>query len=41
MKKDRSVLPLAAALLILASVPALGNETSVIRTAAPERDFAA
>ena len=40
MKKDRTVLPLTAAFLILASVPALGNETSVVRTSA-ERDFAA
>ena len=41
MKKERTALPLAAALLIVASMPAFGNETSVVRTTAPEKDFAA
>ncbi len=40
MKKERTGLPLAAALLILASIPALGNETSSVRTG-PEKDFSA
>jgi len=41
MKKERTALPLAAALLVVASIPAFGNETSVVRTTASEKDFAA
>jgi hypothetical protein len=41
MKKERTPLPLAAPLLIVASMPAFGNETSVVRTTALEKDFAA
>ena len=41
MKKERTALPLAAALLIVASIPAFGSETSVVRTTASEKDFAA
>jgi hypothetical protein len=40
MKKERTALPVAAALL-MASIPAFGNETRVVRTTAPEKDFAA
>jgi hypothetical protein len=40
MRIDRIVVPLAAALVVLAAAPALGTETSVVRTA-PARNFAA
>ena len=43
MSKKHSILPLAAALMILPAVPAFGSENipSVVRTPAPAKDFAA
>ncbi len=43
MRTGRTTLPLAAALSMLASVPALGNDTvpSMLRVPSPEKDFAA
>ena len=43
MSKKHSILPLAAALMILPAVPAFGSESmpSVVRVLGPAKDFAA
>jgi hypothetical protein len=39
MKKEHTALPVAASLLIVTSITAFGNETSVERKRLPEKDF--